>query len=264
MLVATASLGGIDWKVVVQLLLGGVVGTLLTYFLNQRAARRKFPRLRVRTHLSDYSAAACDPSLGTIHISYRGRSFSKLLLYEFELVNVSARTAQDTQFLFTLPADAEVIERNCSIEPVQRVDKWISTVDPKVYLWQPGVLRKGDRAILRLLLNAAGEVSWRFRGDDDYEVVSAESIAPNKVSREARLVLIWLAVYVALGGLPFAAALARALLILMTAPFVAARIAQWRAALDVPQTRIAATAPETIKDDPAANDESRSEKDAVM
>src|SRR5438034_4435798 len=88
----------IDWKVPVQLAFGGLAGVLFKYFLDKRLLRKKLERLRVHTRRSDYSAAVCDTSLGAVRISYGAKTFDNLLLYEFELINISDSTARDPPF----------------------------------------------------------------------------------------------------------------------------------------------------------------------
>jgi hypothetical protein len=131
-----------------------------------------------------------------------------------------------------------VVDRSSVAYPLRRADLWQKQADtPGAYIWDPGELKPDDYAVLRLLLTPAGSVEWRFRGDDEAQVVSQDAATAANLEADARLIIEWIALFVLLGALPFISALLRGALLLASMPFLVRRIVQWRAMLGVSQSR---------------------------
>ncbi len=233
MLQTSALLSQIDWKVIAQVVSGGVAGAMLTFILNQTVARKRLAQINVSVSRTDYSIPANDTDLRSVEVSYGGRTFEKLLLYEFTVRNVSTRATKVTPFLFLLPRDTEVVDRSCTIYPVHRPDLWEERPGAAaIYFWDPGELMRDDYAVLRVLFTPATNVEWKFRGEDDIRVVSEDAEIVADLQADTRLITAWVALFLIVGVLPFGSALVRGLLIWASTPFLVNRIAQWRAALD--------------------------------
>ncbi len=140
------------FKIVAPWLTGGVAGATLTFLLNQRAARRKQARVLVTTERVDYSLAARDDQLKELRVSYCGTEYDSLLLYRFNIGNISTKTVQKSPTLFLL--GAAIVDRGSVTQPVKRQTTWVQQDGHEgAYIWDAGELKPGDSARLSLLLS---------------------------------------------------------------------------------------------------------------
>ena len=118
---------------------GGLAGAVLTYLLNQRATRRKQPRLLLAVQRVDYSISSKDEQLENLRVSYGGQTFDNLLLFQMEVNNVSDRTVQGTPFLLLLSEKSAVIDRSALVEPLNRDTTWTPQAGHEgAYVWDSG------------------------------------------------------------------------------------------------------------------------------
>ena len=209
------------FKAVMPWLTGGAAGATLTYLLNQRLARRKQARLQLTTERVDYSLASRDEQLKGLRVSYRGNEFDNLLLYQFRIENVSARTIPRTPFLLRLAQGTSVVDQRSLTYPLARDTVFMQQTGHEcAYLWDAGELKPRDSAELKLLLAHTTKVDWGWRGDDEVEVTGYGRESPQTVERELRDVLVWISLFVILGGFPLISGFAQGLLLLFSIPYI--------------------------------------------
>jgi len=217
-----------SFKVVAPWLTGGLAGAVLTYLLNQRAARRKQPRLLLTTQRIDYSIPSKDEQLKDLRVSYGGQTFDSLLLFQMDVDDVSDRTVKVSPFLLLLNEKSAVIDRSALVKPLDRETAWTSQVGHEgAYVWDSGELKPGDQARLRLLVTPTTEVRWSWRGDDEVEITSYGRESERTLERELRDAIGWIALYIVLGIVPFFASAARALLLVMSSPYIVRYCLRW-------------------------------------
>jgi hypothetical protein len=210
-------------------LTGGLAGAVLTYTLNQRNARRKQPRLLVRTNQVDYSISSDDASLKALRVSYEGHVFEKLVLFELDVENVSSRSVKMMPFLVQLQTDVRVVDQSSLIRPLHRDALWQRQSNQEsAYIWDPGECKPGDSARLRLLVTPSGTIDWSFRGDDEVEVLSSDRGSTRTFESDIRNALAWIAGYLLVGSFPFMSDAPRGLYLIMSAPYIVKLAVRWR------------------------------------
>jgi hypothetical protein len=217
------------------LLTGGLAGAILTFLVNQRTAKRRLPRLTVAIRRIDYSVPNAT-GLRQLRVSYGAEAYEQLAFFSMSIHNDSSRSADKTPFLITIPASATIVDKSFAVHPVNRLPMWEAVIsDAEAYLWDSGELKPGDSAELRLLLTEGTDVRWSFRGSDDVRIYSLESEPVESNNSLVIVSALWIAVFVAVGAIPYISALFRAGLIVLSLPFAlraAERmrgiITQWR------------------------------------
>jgi hypothetical protein len=218
-------------------LTGGLAGALLTYTLNQRATRRKQARILVATERVDYSIAGRDKNLEDLRVSYNGRSYDSLLLFKITIDNTSTRTIKNSPILILFEKGTKIVDRSSLTLPTSRRIDWIGEEGQDyAYRWDAGELKPGDSASTSILLTPTTTVNWLWRGDDDVEVISAGHEGVQTFERELRNVIVWIALYVSVGVIPFFSSLAQGLLLIISMPFIVSYCVRWWAVLMTPKT----------------------------
>ena len=211
-------------------LTGGLAGAVLTYTLNQRSARKKQPRLLVRTNRVDYSISSDDAALKTLRVSYAGKVFERLLLFEMEVENVSSRSVKVTPFLLQMQADIQIIDQSSLIRPLHRDAVWqLQQNQQGAYIWDPGECKPGDSARLRLLITPSGTVDWSFRGDDEVDVLSSDRGSTRTFESDIRTILTWMAGYLVVGSVPLLSGTLQGLYLIASVPYLVKLAVGWRA-----------------------------------
>ena len=209
------------FKVVAPWLTGGLAGAILTYFLNQRTARRKQPRLILSILRVDYSIPSKDEQLNDLQVSYGGKSYENLLLYQVDIENVSGRTIGNSPILFALSRSSSIIDKSTIVKPLNRETLWKPQDGQEgAYIWDASELKPGDSARLRLLIAPQTEIQWSWRGDDDVEVVAYGRESERSLETELRNVIAWIAMYLICGAIPFFAGALKALLLVASSPYI--------------------------------------------
>jgi hypothetical protein len=210
------------------LVTGGLAGAFLTYFLNQRSARRKQAKLLVTTQRVDYSIAARDQQLKDLRVSFRGQGFDNLLLYQVAIENVSNKTVPNSVLLIQFNKETSIIDRSIVTRPIARDTGFKhQTSSDNAYLWEVGELKPRDSASLKLLLAPTTPIEWGWRGDDDVEVTSYGREAPQAVERELRNLIFWAALFLLIGSVPFFGDLMRGFFLVILAPYIASYVMKW-------------------------------------
>jgi hypothetical protein len=216
------------FKVVAPWLTGGLAGATLTYFLNQRIARRKQATLLLTTERVDYSLAARDEQLKELRVSYRGNEFDNLLLYQISIENVSSRTIQKTPFLLRFEKETVIVDQSSSTYPLSREITLVRQSGHEcAYLWDAGELKPRDSAKLKLLLAPTTQIGWSWRGDDEVDVTGYGRETVQSVERELRNVFVWISLYVLLGSIPLISGIAHATMLLASIPYIVSYCMRW-------------------------------------
>jgi hypothetical protein len=216
------------FKVIAPWLTGGLAGAMLTYLLNQRLARRKQAKVLVKTERVDYSIAASDEHFKELRVSYGGTEFDNLLLFQLSIENVSSRTIQRAPLFLFFQQETRFVEQSSRTQPLRREIALVRQAgDESAYLWDAGELKPKDTAQLRLLLTPTAPVDWAWRGDDDVEVITYGREATQTIERELRNVIIWIALYIFIGAVPFFSEIARALLLVVSTPYIISYCIRW-------------------------------------
>jgi hypothetical protein len=208
------------------LLTGGLAGAVLTYILNRRAARRKQPRLLLTSERADFSIAATE--LRDLRVSYDGRVFDSLLLFQMKLENVSTRTINNTPILLLFNGNTAIVDKSFSAYPLNKGQSWTpQTGQEAAYEWNPGELKPGDWAGIRLLLAPSTEVDWTWRGDDDVEIASYGKEGVRTLEIELRDMIAWIALFIFVGGIPFLSGLLQGTLLFVSIPLIVRYFTRW-------------------------------------
>jgi hypothetical protein len=216
-------------KVILPWLTGGVAGATLTFLLNQRVARRKQTRLDISAVRFPFEIDKKDDDLGPLQVSYKGSAFDTLLLYEFSINNISAKTAAKSPILIMMERGTNVVDRSSLTKPANRETTWtLQQGHECAYLWDAGELKPGDSARLRVLLSPTTSVEWLWRGDDDVDVTSSGREEGKNIEDDLRDALVWIAIYVGLSGIPFISGFAQGTFLLITLPYVVPYVSRWR------------------------------------
>lgn len=199
---------------------GGLAGSVVTYLLAQRLRRKSTPQLFVKTKTTEYALPAVASNLKRIQVRYGDEDFERLALYELSVENTSSRTCSAAPFLIQLSGQSRVVDRTSSVLPINRPVSW-STLESMMesYLWDPGELKPRDSARLHLLVSPLGRVKVAFRGDDEVDIVSDTVTSPSH-DEQIRSFIVWVALYLALGVIPFLSAALRSLLLLFSITFI--------------------------------------------
>lgn len=215
-------------KLVGPWLTGGLAGAILTYLLNQRSARRKQPRLILSTVRVDYSIPSKDEQLKDLQVSYGGKSYENLMLFQVDVENVSGRTIGKSPILFILNEKSLIIDRSSVVKPLNREALWLQQDGQEgAYIWDAGELKPGDSARLRLLLTPQAEIKWSWRGEDEVELVSYGRESENTLEAELRNAIAWVAIYLLCGFIPFFSEVLRSLFLVMSSPFIIRYLLRW-------------------------------------
>jgi hypothetical protein len=159
-------------KTVMPWLTGGLAGAALTYLLNQRSARNKRARLLLTTERVDYSLAARDEGFTDLRVSYEGREFDNLLLFQITAENISGKTIHKCPLLLLFAKPTEIVDQSSFTHPLKREVALVPQLGHELaYLWDPGELQPSDSARLRLLLAPTTAIKASWRGDDDIDVI---------------------------------------------------------------------------------------------
>jgi hypothetical protein len=221
---------------------GGLAGSILTYSANLLAAKKRAPRLTTTERTTSYSIPS-EAGLQNIRVTYNGKAYEKLAFYSLSVANVSQRSTDSTPFLLTIPEGATVVDASFTIRPVNRSPIWKSTDEPRKYNWDPGELKPGDSADVRLLLTTNSAVEKKWRGSDDVRILAAGDEGDESILTAVRVSALWIAVYVAAGAEPYVSAFIRAGLIVLTVPFLLRWVERWRRPLTVRKRQEVITGP---------------------
>jgi hypothetical protein len=248
------------FKTIAPWLTGGVAGAALGYALNQRNARKKLPRLLMRTDRVDYSIPSRDQTLQDLRVSYEGKSYENLLLFQLDIENVSSRSITSSPFLVKLKPlvslpdivslpNFQIIDKSSVVKPVNRDTKWESMgQEPGVYIWDAEELKPGDSAQLRLLITPALNVECTFRGDDDVEVISSERESAASFESDLRNVIAWIAVFILINAIPFLGDVFRAFFLFVSIPYIVRYVQRWRALIAGSRNATTGSPPIVISD----------------
>jgi hypothetical protein len=216
--------------VVAPWLTGGLAGAVLTYALNQRAARKKQPGVIVRTRQVDYSLQARDTGLKELRVSYDGEGFDNLLLFQVDIENISTKTVGNVPILITMSDKSRVVDKATLVRPLNRPPKWeAQSENPGAFVWDPGECKPGDSAQLRILIAASEYVRWEFRGSDDIVVVAPDRESSASFEADVRNVIEWIAFYILAGSIPLVGGGFQAVFILASLPSIMRYASKWRA-----------------------------------
>jgi hypothetical protein len=211
----------LEWTQVMPWVTGGLAGSVLTYGLNQRAARKKQARLVAET-----GSIALSPSksIGTsspgLMVSYNGKVYEDLFRFEVSVVNVSGRTSTTTPFLFTFAPNTQVAGVETVVTPLDRVTSWeIPGGANNAYLWNLGELKPSDRAKLVVFHTSREEPGVAFRGDDDVDVTIDSRASRRSIEYALTVTGVWVAMYVLAGAIPEFGAVVRGFLVFSFIPF---------------------------------------------
>jgi hypothetical protein len=214
------------FKLIAPWLTGGLAGAILTYLLNLRIARRKQARVLLTMERIDYSIG--DEQFKDLRVSYEGAEYEKLLIARMDVENISARTVAKSPLLLLFDEGTDVIEHNASTRPINRETIWVKQEGHEsAYVWDAGELRPGDSAQLLVLLSPTTSINWLWRGNDDIEVASLGREARLTVERDLRNVVVWIALYVAFGSIPFFSGIAQGAMLLASTPYIVSRCIRW-------------------------------------
>lgn len=208
------------------LLSGGLGGAVLTYFLNRRISRNKTPRLSITASTLVYSMK--ERWSQDLKISYQERTFERLIRYTIDVENTSNRSVSPATILLKFGTDAELIFDATTTSPVNRpiaLQKVES--NPGTFNWELGELRPTDKANLQVLLANNSNLVYLWRGSDDVELSHNGKTEGKSIEGELQSVVFFLAIYTSMGFIPFLSSLARALLLIMFAPHIAAAVIRW-------------------------------------
>jgi hypothetical protein len=227
-------------KVAVPWVTGGLAGSVLAYLLAQRTARKSRARLLVKTSTVRFSLPTVDSGLKTIQVRYGDEVFEALLLYELTVKNISTRTASAASFLLQFHDPIRIVDDHKLVQPINRQTTLShqESSTGEAYLWDLGELKPTDSARLRLLLSPATLIKETFRGDDNVDVISDTIRSPASSDRHIMMVVAWIALYVALGFIPFLSAIFRGLLIWVSIPFAVDLIDQVKRLFFAPRNHI--------------------------
>lgn len=226
-------------KVAVPWVTGGLAGSVLAYLLAQRTARKSRARLLVRTSTIRFSLPTVDSGLKTIQVRYGDEVFEALLLYELTVKNISSKSASAASFLLEFHDPTRIVDDHRLVKPINRQTTWSRQESTgEAYLWDLGELKRGDSARLQLLLSPATRVEEQFRGDDNVDIISDTIRSPASSERHTMVVVAWIALYVALGFIPFLSAVFRGLLIWLSVPFAVDLVDQVKRLLSAPRNHI--------------------------
>jgi hypothetical protein len=216
------------FKVVAPWLTGGLAGATLTYFLNQRIARRKQARLLLTSQRVDYSLAARDEHLKDLHVSYEGQEFDNLLLYQLIVENVSGKTVQKSPILFRCSAETEVVYQDSVTFPLKSPTTFVrQTGHECAFLWEAGELKPGDSARLKLLLASTTSIDFDWRGDDEVDVESYGREAAGALELQLRNAIVWIALFILSGSIPFVGGAGQAAFLIFSLPSIVPYIMRW-------------------------------------
>jgi hypothetical protein len=217
------------FKTIAPWLTGGLAGSILTFFLNRRAGRNKQTRLAIESQRIDYSVPSKGEGLKGLRVSYDGKVFDSLLNYQMTVQNISARTAKTSPFLLSIDGDMTIVDRSILVQPLDRDTSWAPQPNqPGSFIWDAGELKPGDSARLRLLVSPSADVRWSWRGEDEVEVTSDGSDNLPAMDREFRNAVVWIALYITLGGIPFFSGAAQGAMIMISLPYIVRYLLQWR------------------------------------
>ncbi|WP_155632336.1 hypothetical protein [Burkholderia cepacia] len=228
----SAELGSPFWdvaKIVGPLLTGGLAGSLLTYNLNRRAARKSIPRLKVVLKKVEYSLSAQHRSLKKMSVSYDGLEYDGLTLQEVSLLNVSTKSISATPMLISIGDEAKLIDFDGAVEPIDR-DMPLNPVAGKkgMFEWDGGELKPGDSARLSLLIESAGSFEIGWRGDDSVDLLTDGGVESSRnVTRDLQFITMMLAFLIASGSLPFFGPLLQGAIIFGASPYLVGYVSKY-------------------------------------
>ncbi|CAG0926700.1 hypothetical protein PLCT1_00128 [Planctomycetaceae bacterium] len=222
-------------KLVLPWLTGGLAGAILTNLISLRNQRKRTPRLLIRSEQVDFSLTQRDSSLEGLRVSYAGATYDNLILFQVSLENISTKSTGPCPLLLTLGAPARVIDHESAIRPVNRPSDWHQEAhEPGAYVWDPGDLKPGDSARLKIVADAKGAVSWAFRGGDDVEVVATDRSSSQPFENEVHSVIGWLGLCFIASGIPLLGGALTGFLLVLAAPRIVKYAQFMRAQLNRP------------------------------
>jgi hypothetical protein len=139
-----------------------------------------------------------------------------------------------TPILLLFSHNAAIVDKSFSAHPLNKVQRWRQQISKEAaYEWNPGELKPGDWAGIRLLLAPSAEVDWTWRGDDDVEIASSGREGVRTLEIELRDMIAWIALFIFVGGVPFFSGAAQGALLFVSIPYLVPRFTRWLGMLNV-------------------------------
>ncbi|KUO78071.1 MAG: hypothetical protein APF81_25735 [Desulfosporosinus sp. BRH_c37] len=224
-----------DWSQIVSFLklimpwiTGGVGGVILSYFINRRTEKKNKPRLLVKTSIINYSSPVQNDLSKTLLVSYGGIEYQDISYLELTLINNSQKTINETPFCVDLDESAEILEYQVKINPIHY------KVDPKklqsnIYEFPFRHVKPGDTIRIGFLVSGGqNRIRGVYKGSQDIEQIDEGKSGVISEDRDVYSLLMILATYVLLGGIPLVSGVLQGGLIIFAAPLVMRTISKWR------------------------------------
>lgn len=207
---------------------GGLAGAILTLVAKIWADRRKKKTLQIVAKSKRFTLDSDEKdelaSKQGLKVSYLGNEYNDLLWYSTEIRNIGYGNINNQKIIFLLSSDTHILKEEIHIHPLAVShsvnDAKTENGVEKCYEF-PNI--SGDDVIsISFLINSPSIEAIRLfpRGNDEteYSMNSGESL--NQLESDIRKLLLYLAMFVLMGAMPFSEGIFQALVVISSIPTV--------------------------------------------
>ena len=157
-------------KLAGPLFTGGLAGAVLT----QLRANRPKKRVRLAVLKLPFSLPKlANGAFSGFKVSFGDRVYESLVYYELVVRNTGTEAVTDNPVIITLADGAEVLEMQMVKEPENGpMSSETEHLSANQRRFHCGRLLPGDVARIRLLVNGADAITWKYRGEAHLETLS--------------------------------------------------------------------------------------------
>lgn len=203
--------------VTVFVTLVGTLSSVITFWVKSRSDKKKRKRLSIKKELKEYKIEAAGDD-DALTVSYQGRPYEHLCQFSVIVKNEGRPSIESLQLLFHFPLNLQVVhvyDKFSNLTISKKMNE-LSDSEKTEHLVTISRLETGDEASFTYVLdtNNPKEVLCDPRGVEDVDYIYMDKGANVDFS----LLILYIAVFVALGAVPIFGYLFKALIIILAAP----------------------------------------------